>query len=99
MLFSSTGVIGAVSFAALVLLIIFRAWRHPLWQPTAAVVASLIISKSVAGSTLSEPLLVLAIAVCAHAATQRRDDRPSPDNSPVSVDPGVPRPRVGSGRS
>jgi hypothetical protein len=73
MLLSTVGVVGTALFAALVVLLVSRAVRTPSGLAPAAVVTSLIITKSVAGSFLAEPLLMLGLACCAQAAAAHAD--------------------------
>ncbi|MCW2816652.1 MAG: hypothetical protein JWN84_4107 [Nocardioides sp.] len=82
MLLSTVGVVGTVLFAAVCVTLVWRAARTTTWLGAATVVTSVVVTKSVAGSFLCEPLLVLGLACCAHAAARGRPQKPGYDQTP-----------------
>ncbi|WP_139977483.1 hypothetical protein [Nocardioides litoris] len=88
MLLSCTGLVGTLLFTALVGYLVLGAARRVETLGAAVVVTSLVITKSVAGSFLSEPLLLLGLSVCAHAvAAPRWTTAPPEDPSLAPVTP------------
>lgn len=83
-LLASIGPVGALMFAAVAVIALRRAWRQPAWHASAAVLAAALVAKSVAGSAPSEPILVMALAVClAGPLTTGRTVQEPPDVAPI----------------
>ncbi|MAS56371.1 MAG: hypothetical protein CMJ44_17455 [Pimelobacter sp.] len=94
MLLSCVGVIGTLLFAAFVATVVLRSVITPHGLGPATVVISLVVTKSVAGSFLSEPLLMLGIALAVNAITRARE-APVTDRD-VAATGGPAPPRSGS---
>jgi len=75
MMLSCVGVVGVVLFVVLVGYLVWPTLTQPHWLGAGIVVTSMLVTKSVAGSFLSEPLLMLALAVCAYAGAERARGR------------------------
>lgn len=67
-LLSTTGVIGVVLFVWAAARLMHGAWARPEWRPTVLALLTLFLTKLVAGSDLSTPLMWLGLAGCAFAA-------------------------------
>lgn len=72
MMLSCAGVVGTGLFVWFVLRVLLKALSAPEFLGAVLVVSSMLVTKSVAGSFLSEPLLMLGLGVCAHAAARGR---------------------------
>jgi hypothetical protein len=83
-LLSTTGIIGAVLFAWATAALILAAWRRAEWRPTVYALLTLLMTKSIAGSDLSSPLLWLGLGGCAYAAWRDRADEGVPSNQASS---------------
>lgn len=68
MLFSCTGVIGLIAFAVLVVMLLRRAAAYPPARPIFWVLLTMLVTKSVSGSSISDPLLQLTLAMAAWAS-------------------------------
>lgn len=74
MLLSCTGLVGTLLYAALILTLVVRTARLGPWRPVVWALVAVTVTKSVAGSTLSDPLMMLSLGLCAHAVARARDD-------------------------
>jgi len=84
MLVSCVGVVGTVAYLVLVLTLLVRAARVPIWRPMFWVLLAVLVTKSVAGSNLSDPLLVFSLGLCAYAAA-RGSGAEEPEDAPAEV--------------
>lgn len=85
MLLSCVGIVGTVLFAALVLRLVLRTASLGPWRPVMWVTVAAVLTKSIAGSHLTDPLLVLSLALCAHAsasAAAGEPPGPPPERAP-----------------
>ncbi|CAN5142609.1 hypothetical protein BH09ACT12_BH09ACT12_08000 [soil metagenome] len=89
MLLSCVGVVGTLLFVVFVVGVVLRSIAAPGGLGPAVVVISLIVTKSVAGSFLSEPLLMLGIALCVNAAAVAARDRSADARSVRAPDAGA----------
>lgn len=90
-LLSTTGLIGVALFVWAVAQLLHAAWKRPEWRPTVLALLTLFLTKAVAGSDLSTPLMWLGLAGCAFAAwSAGGDSAESPLTSRTS-------PRLGRG--
>lgn len=81
MLFSCVGVIGTLAFLVLVYVLLRRSARLSGLRPFFWLLLAVVLSKSIAGSSLSDPLLQLALGLAAWAATTRAASPPPPASS------------------
>jgi hypothetical protein len=102
MLLSCVGAVGTLLFVALMATIVLRAIGAPGGLGPAVVVLSLLVTKSVAGSFLSEPLLMLGVALAVNAtaaAARERRVTSAVLTSPVGTATPAPAPRPSGSRA
>lgn len=88
MMLSCVGVVGTVLFLLLLVRTVGKAYQAPAFLASAAATTSIVMTKCIAGSFLSEPLMMMGIGVCAYAAAQAVRDARTDD----AVEPGTPAP-------
>lgn len=73
-LLATTGAVGAATFAAAVLSLLYRSARAPTATPVAAALLGLVVAKAVSAPDLATPLLWVLLAVSIHHVARREGD-------------------------
>lgn len=87
MLLSCTGLVGLALFLFLVARMLVGSARVERWRPAFWLLLTVVITKSIAGSNLSDPVLVLALGMAAHAGTLAYRSGPDADDADQPSDP------------
>lgn len=82
MLWSCTGFIGVASFLGVLVRVVLAARPALTWRPLLWALVAAVVCKTFAGSTIADPILMMAIGMAAYAALH---ERPAPVVTPPRV--------------